>query len=129
MITVTAIVFLIPSMTAVLAEKCMELILSMSTHLSSWDERVQATSQLCDISTQIAANGSLIHCEILLRDFCDIVSLLDVFHKRNVNQQWNSLLENFLARWKCDVEAAECRKLLGILEEEIASDKPVGEED
>jgi len=106
----------------------MELILSMSTHLSSWDERVQAQSQLHDISTQIATNGSLIHCEILLQDFHDIVSLLDLFHKRNVNQQWNSRLDNFLARWKCDVERAECRKLLGILEEAIAAGKPLGKE-
>ena len=108
------------------AEKVLDLNLSMSTSLTSWDERLQVLRQLYDISTPIPTCRILF--DVLYWDFCDIISLLDLFQKLNMHKQWSLPLGNLLARWKDDVDSEECRKLLGVLEEAIAAGKPLGEE-
>jgi len=110
---------------AVIAEKIFELIVSLSTSFTSWDERLQVLRQLYDISTQMPTCRILF--DLLYWDFDDIVSLLDLVQKVNMYPHWSLPLGNLLARWKDDVDREECRKLLGILDEAVSAGKPLGE--
>lgn len=102
--------------------------LFLSTRIPTWNERYQSLLQLHDVQGKLSPYE--ISYIILRWDLDDIFALVDLSQQGgqfDADQRWSLAWSKYLARWKCDVGSADCQKFLNMLEDAVATNESIAE--